>query len=240
MNVGSGRSISKPEQLYELTAEGRYNSRLVGNPEVIRKLALGNRSDGFRSCLTRSHLLPLSSVARPEKCRPTQTKQEHEHSIGKSEYVNQGELKGRLGQARPLWRTVPLLGERNLFRVMISRTGLSSAGRVSSWGATIAGNDLPLSICAVPCVDHHGMHIECASVVNATPGADQSYNSEVAVRFSADIAHRIFLDFGVVEEIQPVWPLGHQFTIPTVEREFRRHQLFYLQIGRASCRESVP
>src|SRR5580698_6087552 len=106
------------------------NFRLVGNPEVIRKLALGNRSDGFRSCLTRSHVLPLSSVARPEKCRPTQTKQEHEHSIGKSEYVNQGELKGRLGQARPLWRTVPLLGERNLFRVMISRTGLSSAGRV--------------------------------------------------------------------------------------------------------------
>jgi hypothetical protein len=34
----------------------------------------------------------------------------------------------------------------------------------------------------------------------------QSYNSEVAVRFRADIAHRIFLDFGVVEEIQSVWP----------------------------------
>ena len=26
---------------------------LVGNPEVIRKQAPGNRSDGFRSCLTR-------------------------------------------------------------------------------------------------------------------------------------------------------------------------------------------
>jgi hypothetical protein len=35
MNVGSGRSISKPEQLYELTAEGRYNSRLVGKQELI-------------------------------------------------------------------------------------------------------------------------------------------------------------------------------------------------------------
>ena len=74
------------------------------------------------------------------------------------------------------------------------------------------------------------MHIECASIVNAAPGADQSYNSEVAVRFRADIAHRIFLDFGVVEEIQPVMPLGHQFAIPTVEREFRRHQLFYLRV----------
>jgi len=28
------------------------NAGLVGNPEVIRKQPLGNRSDGFRSCQT--------------------------------------------------------------------------------------------------------------------------------------------------------------------------------------------
>jgi hypothetical protein len=37
-------------------------------PEGILEQAPGNRSDGFRSCLTRS---ASSSVARPENCRPT-------------------------------------------------------------------------------------------------------------------------------------------------------------------------
>src|SRR4029077_3253948 len=36
------------------------NARIVANPELIRKQAPGNRSDGFRSCLTRS---ASSSVA---------------------------------------------------------------------------------------------------------------------------------------------------------------------------------
>jgi hypothetical protein len=40
---------------------------MVGNPEVIREQAPGNRSDGFRSSLTRS---VSSSVAQPETCLP--------------------------------------------------------------------------------------------------------------------------------------------------------------------------
>ena len=80
--------------VHGFSAEPGSRGRIVGNPEVIRKLAPGNRSDGFRSCLTRS---APSSVARRDNCRPTQTKQEHEGSIGKSEYVNQGELNGTLG-----------------------------------------------------------------------------------------------------------------------------------------------
>jgi len=43
-------------------------SWMLGNPEVIRKQAPGNRSDGFRLCLTR---YASSSVAWPENCRPT-------------------------------------------------------------------------------------------------------------------------------------------------------------------------
>jgi len=46
----------------------RYHSAwMVRNPRVILKQAPGNRSDGFRSCLTRS---ASSGVARPEDCRP--------------------------------------------------------------------------------------------------------------------------------------------------------------------------
>jgi hypothetical protein len=41
--------------------------RLAGNLEVILKQAPGNRSDGFRSRLTRS---VCCSVARPEICWP--------------------------------------------------------------------------------------------------------------------------------------------------------------------------
>ena len=44
----------------ELEAGSDDSGRVVGNPEVIRKHAPGNRSDGFRSCLTRS---ASSSVA---------------------------------------------------------------------------------------------------------------------------------------------------------------------------------
>src|SRR5580658_3786575 len=113
---------------------------------------------------------------------------------------------------------------------MIGRTRARGASRGRGWCATVACDDLPLSVGAVPSIHHYGMYVEGGSVVNAGPGTNQSDDTKFAIRLRADIAHRILPDFGVVEKIQPIRPLGHEFTVPTVKREFRRHQRFQLRV----------
>lgn len=90
---------------------------------------------------------------------------------------------------------------------MIGRAGARRARRGRSWGTAVAGDDLPPSVCAAPCVNHHSVYVEGAFVVNAGPGTNQSHNTNIAIRSRADIAHGVLLDFGVVEKIQPVRPL---------------------------------
>src|ERR1700691_4971753 len=70
----------------------------------------------------------------------------------------------------------PFVWPRDLSRVRIAGTRAGGVSRGRSWGATVAGNDLPLSIRAVPCVHNNGIQIERTSVVNAGPSANQCHN----------------------------------------------------------------
>ena len=68
------------------------------------------------------------------------------------------------------------------------------------------------------------MEIEGATVVITGPSTNGSHNGKVAVDPRANIAHGIFLDFGVVEIIEPRRPMCPHFAFPSIERELGGHE----------------